>query len=243
MATDIAAITLDFFETLAHHRGDGGRGRAIMRYLAEQGIESAAWQHQILYDVLEPHAREYAPTLSAHVKREYLVRLTGRLFERMGVSRAHDPAAHAQRVWQLIGPSSLALYEDVHGALRGLRAAGYRLAVVSNWQCGLGHFCEDLGIRSYFDHVIASAEVGSAKPDRTIFDTAVRRLGVPSSKVLHIGDSIVEDLQGARAAGLHALLLDRNGDEQGSPTNALRGLEEVVTTLERWPSDAQGGAT
>lgn len=232
---DIQAVTLDFYRTLARHGAGGGRGRVLMDYFATQGIASDPWRHQILYDVFEPHAREYSPRLSAPAKEAYLTRLCGRLFEQLGVSREkHDPAVHALEVWEVIGPSSMTLYSDVHDALERLRAAGYPLAVLSNWQCGLGHFCDELGVGSYFDHVVASAEVGHDKPSPGIFAEAAGRLGVPGEHILHVGDTVEDDLNGARAAGWHAVLIDRAGDHTASDTPLVRSLSEVPTLLERW---------
>ncbi len=93
------------------------------------------------------------------------------------------------------------------------------MALVSNWQCGLAHFCADLGIGDLLDHVIASAEIGFAKPEPEIFHEACRRLGVPPERTLHVGDSIVDDLEGARHAGLQAVLVKRRPDrDETSPS-------------------------
>jgi hypothetical protein len=80
---DVEAVTFDFFNTLVfHRRGDGGRGSMLMNYLRSQGLDSDPWEHQMLYDVLEPHAREYAPDQSPAEKQRYLYRLAERVFER-----------------------------------------------------------------------------------------------------------------------------------------------------------------
>ena len=241
MKAEIQAVTVDFFQTLARHRlGDGGRGRALMSYLASRGIESNAWEHQVLYDVLEPHGREYSPELSPSAREQYLIRLCHRVFDRLGVSTSsHAPAEHAERVWELIGPTSLEVYPEVADALQDLRAAGYRLAIVSNWQCGLGHYCAELGIGQYFDHVVASAEIGHAKPDRAIFAEAADRLGVAAHQILHVGDSVEDDWKGARAAGMHAALLVRDGSVPPQGAEVVRSLDGISSLLERWQGSRQ----
>ncbi|MGA9839606.1 MAG: HAD family hydrolase [Thermoplasmata archaeon] len=55
-------------------------------------------------------------------------------------------------------------------------------------------------------HVVASADVGACKPDPRIFAEAVRRSGVPASEVLHVGDSWIWDVEGARGCGMGAAL-------------------------------------
>lgn len=230
----IRALTFDFFQTLARHRlGDGGRGRALVAYMQSVGIEHRPWRHEILYDVFELHARDYSPQLAPDAKREYLVRLAQRALDHVAVACPPDAAAqHAAKIWELIGPASLELYPDVHDSLGSLREAGYPLAVVSNYPCGLGHFCAELGIGRYFDHVLVSAEVGHAKPSREIFDEAARRLGVAPHAILHVGDSIDDDVEGARAAGFHAVLIDREGAQPASPCPTVRDLRQVSTLLD-----------
>ncbi len=234
MARDIEAITFDFFQTLVYHRfGDGGRGRAIMAYVVSNGMRPIPWEHRFLYDVLEPHAREYSPDLPASEKDAYLIRLTTRLFDCLRIPcDEHAPAEHAAPVWELIGPTSLTVFPEVPETLAELRALGFRMAVVSNWQCGLAHYCEELGLRGYLDHVLASAEVGHEKPDRPMFLEALKLLGVAPDRVLHVGDSRVDDLVGARQAGMHAVLIDRTGAPVEPDVRTIRSLSEVVALVQ-----------
>jgi putative hydrolase of the HAD superfamily len=231
----IEAISFDFFQTLAHHHGgNGGRGRALMDYLTSQGLEPMPWEHQALYDILEPHAREYAPGHTPEQKQAYRERVAARVFDRLGLSHTHDePNRHAGAIWERIGPRSLRIYPDVMPALRDLQSAGYRLIITSNWQCGLAHFCTELGIGEYFELVCASAEIGSEKPDGAIFAEAARRLALPPDRILHVGDSPVDDIEGARRAGMRAVLIDRDGVSPAT-AGAIRRLDEVTDRLERW---------
>lgn len=104
-----------------------------------------------------------------------------------------------------------ALYPEVPEVLAALRARRVKLVVVSNWDSSLPSLLARLGVLDSFDAVIVSAAVGVSKPDRGIFDEAVRRAGVAPGAALHVGDSLTDDYHGARAAGLHALLVDRGG--------------------------------
>jgi HAD superfamily hydrolase (TIGR01549 family) len=204
----------------------------LMEYLRAHGLHSNPWEHRVLYDVFELHGIEYVPHQADEEKRRYLMRFADRVFHRLDVDAPDGAAAeHAANVWQLLGPESLGVFPDVLPALKTLKDAGYPLAVVSNWQCGLGHFVTDLGLGHAFDHVLASAEVGSVKPDPKIFNEACRLLRVPSHSVLHVGDSIVDDVDGARGAGLQPVLLSRDSDapESGAPIIAsLDGLPQLL---------------
>jgi putative hydrolase of the HAD superfamily len=86
-------------------------------------------------------------------------------------------------------------------ACRRLRAAGLRLAVVSNWDAGLEAHLAELGLDGLFDTVVTSAEAGAPKPAPAIWELALSRLGADASRAVHVGDSDA-DAEGARAAGL-----------------------------------------
>lgn len=113
----------------------------------------------------------------------------------------------------LFGPGSkvFVLYEDTVPCLDRLKGAGYRLAVVSNWDNSLHRTLRMHGLTDYFDLVVASLEEGVEKPDPRIFQIVLDRLGVAAADALHVGDSPVDDWQGARSAGIKALLIDRDG--------------------------------
>lgn len=118
------------------------------------------------------------------------------------------------------------VYPETREVLSALRGAGMTLLVVSNWDSTLPRLLERLELAPFFDGVVVSAVFGASKPSRAIFDEAVRRAGVPHADVLHVGDSLVDDYHGARAAGLHALLVDRAGRApEGS--EAIRSLSEL----------------
>ncbi|MEQ9094252.1 MAG: HAD-IA family hydrolase, partial [Miltoncostaeaceae bacterium] len=101
------------------------------------------------------------------------------------------------------------LYPDALPALEGLRARGLRLALVSNWDMALGDILVDLGIAGLFETVVISAVCGLAKPDPAIYAHALDRLGVTPGRAVHVGDDPLLDGEGARAAGLRAILIDR----------------------------------
>lgn len=233
MLAGVDGITFDFYNTLVRHRTGQGRGASLMDYLEGHGLESDPWEHQVLYDVFEPHALEYPLGGSPREKQTYLERFAERVFRRLNVRAAVGAAAeHAAAVWKRLGPGAFAVFPEVQEVLRGLRARGLRLAVVSNWQCGLGYFCTELGLGGRFDHVLASAEVGAAKPDPAIFADACDRLGLPPKRALHVGDSPIDDVQGATEAGLQAILLRRGrADEPEAAPVTIGSLKELPPLL------------
>jgi len=101
------------------------------------------------------------------------------------------------------------LFPDTRPALVALQTRGLRLGVVSNFDGRLVRVCEEIGIAHCFDAVVMSGRTGFAKPDPRIFAVALHRLGVTPPEALHVGDGMTEDVEGARAAGLRAVLIDR----------------------------------
>ena len=112
---------------------------------------------------------------------------------------------------ELVDSVRLNAYPDAEAALARLRERGLRLVVVSNWDCSLSTVLERCGLAALLDGVVSSAEAGARKPDPAIFAAALELAGCEAPEALHVGDTREEDLDGARAAGIRALLLDRDG--------------------------------
>lgn len=85
----------------------------------------------------------------------------------------------------------------------------HRLAVVSNFDARLHPILANLGLASYFERIVSSADAKSRKPDPRIFEHALREMAATPEEVLHIGDSWSADVEGARLAGLRAYHLRR----------------------------------
>src|SRR4029079_18616061 len=89
----------------------------------------------------------------------------------------------------LVASLHFRVYADVPAWLAVLRAAGLKLAVVSNWDVSLGEVLERVGIAELLDCVVTSAAVGAAKPDPAPFERALECLGLAPEEVVHLGDS------------------------------------------------------
>lgn len=157
------------------------------------------------------------------------------------LDRCSVPAAEAPPVQEFLtafaSPEAWRVHDDVPDALEALRGRGYRLAVLSNWDSRLPRLLERLDLSRYFDAIICSAMAGVEKPDRRLFEIAARALGLPASRIAHVGDRLLEDFRGARAAGMLALWLDRGTDGRPGPAEvppdqAIRSLAQVVDRIE-----------
>jgi len=101
------------------------------------------------------------------------------------------------------------IYPDVQLALKTWRSQKIELGIISNFDSRLDLLLEHLGLREYFKSVTISSKVGQAKPNLEIFQLALKKHNCPPSMAWHIGDSLVEDWQGASKAGLKAFLIER----------------------------------
>ena len=121
-------------------------------------------------------------------------------------------------------------YPESEEVMEELLAIGLPLYVVSNWDVALEGVLENLGWVRYFDGIVASAKVGSEKPERAIFEEALRLAGLAErrDRVVHVGNDPVSDVEGAISAGIDAVLIDREGDLEGPQAIVtlpdLRGL-------------------
>ena len=119
-------------------------------------------------------------------------------------------------------------YPEVPDALRALRPLGVRLVVVSNWDVSLHERLAETGLAELVDGAVASAEIGSAKPDPAIFARGLALAGVGAAEAWHVGDSLDADVRGAQAAGLRAVLLARDGAAApASGVGVIRSLAEL----------------
>jgi putative hydrolase of the HAD superfamily len=143
-----------------------------------------------------------------------------------GLDGDAPPVADLARI--LVESLRFTLFPDVLATLDGLRAAGVRLAVVSNWDCSLAAVLEDLGVADRFEAIIVSAEVGARKPHPAIFHHALGRLGASAAAALHCGDMPHADCLGAHRAGVAAVLVDRRGGLAEGRCPRLQSLTDLL---------------
>ncbi|MFB2896785.1 HAD-IA family hydrolase [Aerosakkonemataceae cyanobacterium BLCC-F50] len=102
------------------------------------------------------------------------------------------------------------IYPDVIPALEHWQNLGITLGVLSNFDSRLYPVLEALELTQFLSSVTISTEVGAAKPEVEIFSAALAKHDCSADAAWHIGDSFKEDYEGAKAAGLRAIWLNRN---------------------------------
>ncbi|MBT8092896.1 MAG: HAD family hydrolase [Gammaproteobacteria bacterium] len=122
--------------------------------------------------------------------------------------------------------NDVTLFPEARPALRVLKQR-YVVIAVTNGNANL----DRIGISELFDGVVSAASAGAAKPQRPIFDAAVKAGGARADQTLHVGDHPFYDVHGARDAGLRAVWVNRNGDEwpaeYSAPDAEIRHIGEL----------------
>lgn len=116
-------------------------------------------------------------------------------------------------------------------ALERIRSLGYRMVVVSNSDGSMRRNVESIGFAQLFDALIDSSVVGFEKPDPRIFRVALQTVGADAERTLHVGDLYAADVVGARAAGVHAVLLDPWDDWPEVDCPKVADLAELAALL------------
>ena len=126
------------------------------------------------------------------------------------------------------------LFPDVLPTLQTLRARGYHMGVISDWGIGLGPLLRELHVTPYIDCLTVSALARYAKPSPHLYDLALQRANAIPDYSIHIGDSYIHDVLGARSVGIHPILLDRLDllSTQKIDCPVVHSLRELLNLLE-----------
>jgi HAD superfamily hydrolase (TIGR01549 family) len=193
----------------------------------------------VLDPALYEHARLQAlEGLQKHPELEHdeeiWVAFTERIVRGMGAGddeRARECAREIELRWE--GSFNFDLYDDAVPTLELLREHGLKLGLVSNGARDLDVFVSDHGLD--VDAALGSRGHGWVKPHPSIFRAVLDRLGVVPAEAAMVGDSLEDDIEGARALGMRAFLLDRD-DVHPDYEDRLPDLRALPAALGVHPS-------
>lgn len=221
----VRAVLLDALGTLVRLEPPPPRLRAELRRLTglDVGAEAAerAFAAEIAY-YLEHHL-DGRDESGLEDLRDRCARVVHEALERPGLERGAVREA-------MLGSLEFTAYPDVAPALEALRKRDIRLVVASNWDCSLPAVLERAGLAQAVDGVVSSAVVGRAKPAPEVFRRALELAGTAAHEALFVGDSLENDVLGARGAGVRAVLLARAGDPP-TGVEAVRSLSELPSLV------------
>ena len=170
----------------------------------------------------------YGLTLDpARHDEETWILFTERIIQGMGgVGDTHAAAVEMTRGWE--NADHFDLYPDVAATLEELRSHGLKIGLLSNTARDLALFVAHHGLQ--VDALLTSRVHGKTKPHESIFLELLGRLGVAPEEAVMVGDSVEDDVEGARAVGMRALLVDRERRYPERP-DRLDGLAELAAAL------------
>ncbi|WP_269537865.1 HAD-IA family hydrolase [Cerasicoccus fimbriatus] len=125
-----------------------------------------------------------------------------------GLTPSDQFDTHFEALWNAFAmPDRWRVLPGVSETLQDLKQRGFRMFVLSNNDSRLRGILNGLGLAQYFEAIFVSAELGVEKPSPEIFRRIEAEVGVSSAHLLHVGDSLKEDAQGAIGAGWQAALV------------------------------------
>lgn len=144
-------------------------------------------------------------------RKEFWTNYNVSLLKKLGVEEdTIFVASQIDELWWAC--SHVQVYPDVEPALSGLKAKGLKLGLVSNgFKQDLDHVLGTLGLKHWFDAVVCIDSCSCAKPDKRIFLYALDQLGITADEAVFVGDSVVQDYEGALGVGIKPYLIDREG--------------------------------
>ena len=129
------------------------------------------------------------------------------------------------------------IFPDAYPTLSALRERGLTLGAVSNWVWNLPELLHALDLVRHFDFIAASSRIGFEKPHARIFEWALEQAKADPGEVIHVGDHLDADVEGARRAGMDAILIDRfnrhDPAEVPDGVPVISSLDELLPIVDR----------
>jgi putative hydrolase of the HAD superfamily len=157
-------------------------------------------------------------------------------FEMLGVP--DESISDAIEMTRVANDTGLGIWrEPIDGlddTLDELVARDLALGVISNSDGRLEWRLDEIGILDRFDFVIDSAIVGISKPDRRIFQDALKRSSLEPSEAVYVGDYYEVDVRGARAAGMAPVLFDPVAAYDDVDCEVIARFGDIVDVIDGW---------
>jgi putative hydrolase of the HAD superfamily len=221
-SVSLRAVVFDVDFTLARPGPD----------LGPEGYRRLAGRHGL---TLDPDRYEEARRAAFHdLKRhpeldhdeEIWIRFTQRIIEGMG-GRGDTYAAAAEMEAAWAQAHHFELYDDALPVLEAVRERGLRIGLLSNSARDLDAFVAHHGLS--VDAALTSGAHGKTKPHETIFRRMLELLEVVAAEAVMVGDTVEDDVEGALAVGMRAVLVDREGRHPDRESiGDLRALLNVI---------------
>ncbi len=250
----IRGVTFDWWHTIAETPWPDYDAR--MRTARVEQIASALSAHrpriepEVLFRSYDRHTR----LLEDHWHRNRDLRPDEQIDAFLGFAgldrsdaRLREPIAKA--FGEAIRAEPPVIDPHIQETLEILRAAGYRIGLVSNTGRTWGRFLrpiqDAMGIGRHFDARVFSDEVGVRKPEPRIFDVALAAMGLRPEEAVHVGDDVVADVAGSKGIGMRAVWFNNGvaaehavhvwpASIDARPDAEIRDCRDLPGILEAW---------
>ena len=201
------AVFFDVDFTLIYP-GPTFRGEGYARFCASHGIgvdprlfEAAVAAASAVLDEARDHIYEAA----------LFHRYTAAIIRGMGGDGPRVEACAEEIYAEWAACCHFELYDDVPATLQQIAGRGLRIGLISNSHRCLASFQSHFELEGLIAAAVSSSEHGYMKPHPSIFDAALRLVGVPAAEAVMVGDSLTHDIDGARQVGMRGVLVRRSG--------------------------------
>jgi putative hydrolase of the HAD superfamily len=187
------------------------REKAYQAVLAELGHSVTVERLEREYHLVDKLFMRERPGVFGHDPATFMPWFLGELNYRLGIRT--DIARTWDRLKAVQPPcdGKWIPFDCVPAALAALKAKGYRLGVISNWDASARSLLAACCLDTSFDPIVISCEVGVEKPDPRIYRFAMEKAGVTPAECLYVGDNYYVDAIGAERAGMEPVIINRFG--------------------------------
>lgn len=224
----IQAVVFDMGGTLIPASGPPTAYKIHQKILHAHGVsrslESIAAAHRKAEETLNIKQLIY-------LKEHFWIKFNSIVLEELDVKENRLKIAEAidREWWSHLKPT---VFPDVPPALNTLKSRNIKLGVISNClENELKRNLEKSGLQNFFDITVGVDTFQSIKPEKTVFLQTLAQIGVAPDKALYVGDSLEADYEGAKKAGMKALLIDREDKVKDNRVEKIRSLNEIHTHL------------
>ncbi len=182
------------------------------RLISDVLLKSDEKEYEYLYSKLNANALHYAglPSEKSNVALE--------IGKEIFLSILDNP-----KYWQIL--------PDVTTFLENLIKMGKKIALVSNWNSSMKAFVEKSPLNIYFSNIYSGTQLQNKKPNPYIFEQAIKDFEINKDEVVHIGNSYIDDIVGAKNASIKAILFDNNRDYLNSEIPAFYQYSDLILKL------------
>ncbi|MCJ7826442.1 HAD-IA family hydrolase [Patescibacteria group bacterium] len=190
----------------------------------------AEWDKEKLLSYPLTHASQ--ETVSRHYAQ-----FNAEILMRSGIPRTQE--AHALTIGKTICNTFFSdhtlwrTFTHVEAVLSLLQKQQKQLAIVENWNKQLPELMKQWKLDHYFSFIISGGALRLRKPDPNIFFHALKKAGIGGDKVIHIGNRYIEDVLGAREAGITPILFDRARQDKNKDCLKFYSYQELYVLLKK----------